>query len=286
MNRSAPASSTAAPAATPVVWVSGSHGKLGREVCRQLRAAGVEVLEADARGPHPVDLTDSAAVARSIQGATAIIHCAAIPTPEHTEPGELVRNNTMACFHALEQAWLAGVRTAVLASSGSIYGTAFSPEPLLYSALPVDESTPLEFVDPYALTKDFTERMGEMYARRGMTVTALRLHWILSSSEAEQVARTTDDADGVANLWGWVELEDAARACVLGLQPTPEHRGYEAVVIASDDTLSETPTDVLLDRHLPTARRRQDFDGHAGGFDTSRAATVIGWHATRSWRRR
>lgn len=277
---------SSSPAEAPIVWVSGSHGKLGREVCRQLRAAGVEVLEADAKGPNPIDLTDAEAVARSMQGATAIIHCAAIPSPEHTAPSELVRNNTMACFNALEQAWVAGVRTAVLISSGSIYGTAFSPEPLLFSDLPVDESTPIEFVDPYALTKDFTERMGEMYARRGMAVTALRLHWILTAEEAEKVAHTTDDADGVANLWGWIELEDAARACLLALQPTPEHRGYEAVVIASDETLSETPTDVLLDRHLPAARRRKDFPGHSGAFDTSHAAAVLGWHPTRSWRSR
>jgi len=281
---SPPDAATSAAAEGTVVWVSGSSGKLGREVCRQLRAIGVEVLEADRQGPSPVDLTDAAAVARSIRGATAIIHCAAIPTPEHTEPSELVRNNTMACFNALEQAWLGGVRTAVLASSGSICGTAFSPEPLLFSSIPVDESTPLKFVDPYALTKDFTERMGEMYARRGMTVTALRLHWILTAREAAEVARTADDADDAANLWGWVELEDAARACVLALQPRPEHRGYEAVVIASDETRSQTPTGELLDRHLAAASRHRSFDGHTGGFDTSRAAAVIGWYPTRSWR--
>ena len=268
----------------PVVWVSGSRGKLGREVCRQLRAVGVRVLEADLQGASPVDLTDADEVARSMRGATAIIHCAAIPTPEHTDPSELVRNNTMACFNALEQAWKAGIRTAVLVSSGSIYGTSFSPEPLLFSTLPVNESTPIDFVDPYALTKDFTERMGEMYARRGMTITALRPQWILTSREAEHVARTRSDADGAASLWGWIHIEDVARACVLALQPRPEHRGYEVVVIASEDTLSETPTSDLLDRHLGAATRHRDFQGHVGGFDTSRAAIVLGWHATRSWR--
>jgi UDP-glucose 4-epimerase len=276
--------STEAAIDASVVWVSGSHGKLGSEVCRRLRAAGARVIEADTRGPSAVDLTDEAAVARSMRGATAIIHCAAIPSPENVEPGELVHNNTMACFNALEQAWQAGVRTAVLASSGSIYGTAFSPEPLLFSAVPVDESTPLEYVDPYALTKDFTERMGQMYARRGMTVTALRFHWILTAQEAERAARSIDDADGVANLWGWVELGDAARACVLGIRPQPEHAGYEALIIASDETLSETPTEELLARHLPSATRAQRFPGHAGAFDTSRASRMIGWRATRSWR--
>jgi hypothetical protein len=71
---------------------------------------------------------------------------------------------------------------------------------------------------------------------------------------------------------------------VLALQPRSGHRGYEAVVIASDDTLSHTPTSDLLDRHLSTATRHRDFPGHAGGFDTSRAAIVLGWHAARTWR--
>lgn len=286
MSDSIPEAAIAAVPADTVVWVSGSHGKLGREVCRQLRELGVRVLEADVQGPSPVDLADPDAVARSMDGATAIIHCAAIPTPEHTEPSELVRNNTMACFNALEQAWLAGIRTAVVVSSGSIYGTSFSPEPLFFSALPVNESTPLSFVDPYALTKDFTERMGEMYARRGMTVTALRPQWILTSDEAEHIARTRSDADGAASLWGWIHLEDAARACVLALRPRPEHRGYEAIVIASEDTLSITPTTELLDRHLPDAARHADFPGHVGGFDTARAAEVLDWRAERSWRHR
>jgi UDP-glucose 4-epimerase len=279
-----PNPSPAAADDAPVVWVSGSQGKLGREVCRQLHAAGVRVIGADMQGPDAVDLTDADAVARSMRGATAIIHLAAVPSPENIEPSELVRNNTMACFNALEQAWNAGVRTAVLASSGSIYGTAFSPEPLFFSTLPVDESTPIRFVDPYALTKDFTERMGEMYARRGMTVTALRLHWILSTTDAAQVSRTAEEGADAANLWGWVELRDAARACILGLEPRPEHSGYEAVLVASDETLSHTPTEELLDRYLPDAARRRKFDGHEGGFDTSRAARVLGWHATRSWR--
>jgi hypothetical protein len=36
----------------------------------------------------------------------------------------------MSTFNALEEGWKVGIRTAVLASSGSIYGTAWSPEPI------------------------------------------------------------------------------------------------------------------------------------------------------------
>ena len=116
------------------------------------------------------------AVARSLQAADAIIHCAAIPSPEGIAPADLVHTNTMFSFNVREEAWNAGIRTAALASSGSIYGSAWSPEPLTPPYVPVDEESPLQYVDPYALTKDFLERMGQMYARRGMTVTALRFH--------------------------------------------------------------------------------------------------------------
>ncbi|MCO1657615.1 hypothetical protein [Pseudonocardia humida] len=55
----------------------------------------------------------------------------------------------------------------MLASSGSIYGPAWAPEPPAQPYLPVDEDSPLQYVDPYALTEDFLERTGQMYARRG-----------------------------------------------------------------------------------------------------------------------
>lgn len=104
-----------------------------------------------APGVLPVELGDPAAVAASMAGCEAIIHCAAIPSPERVEPAELVRNNTMTTFNALEEAWKAGIRTAVLASSGSIYGTAWSPEPIL--SLRRDAST-----QPYAVLAIASDR--------------------------------------------------------------------------------------------------------------------------------
>lgn len=232
-----------------------------------------------------VDLLDARAVAESLGGCDAIIHCAGVPSPENIDPVELVRTNTLTTFNALEEAWRAGIRTAVLASSGSIYGTAWAPEPLALPYLPVDEGSPPQYVDPYALTKDLLERMGQMYARRGMSVTALRFHWILSAEEARHVAATMPEADQVANLFGYVELEDAARACLLSLEPRPGTGPYEVLVIAAGDTTSDTPTESLLARFSPQAEIRRALPGVSGVFDVSRAKAVIGWEPLRSWRR-
>ena len=268
------------------VWVSGSEGRLGAEVCRQLPAAGHEVVGADVAGASSarVDLLDPAAVARSLTGCDAVVHCAGIPSPEDVHPIDLVRTNALTTFTALEQAWAAGIRTAVLASSGAIYGTAFSPEPLTQPYVPVDEDSPLQYLDPYALTKDLLERMGQMYARRGMTVTALRLHWILSRQEVLDLVDEVPEAEGARNLWGYVDLADAARACLLALDPRPEHSGYEAVLVASDETRVRRPVEELLREHFPDTEVRAPLTGTAGAFDCSRAERVLGWRPTSRWR--
>ncbi|RUQ98259.1 NAD-dependent epimerase/dehydratase family protein [Labedella endophytica] len=289
MERRDDASPTPSPTDTiRTVWVSGSSGRLGREVVRQLRDGGFSVLEADIVGENAVDLLEPAAVAASMVGADAIIHCAAIPSPGGIDPAELVHINSLTCFNALEQAWLAGVGMAVLASSGSIYGTAWAgewaPEPVRYDAVPVDENTPLVYVDPYALTKDVTEAAGRMFHRRGMTVTALRFHWIATAEQARAMADGEGGDARTNDLWGYVDLRDAARASILSLAPTPEHRGYEALVIAAADTASHTTTAELLDRHLPAAERRREVAGTAGLFDCSRAAATIDWRPENGWR--
>jgi UDP-glucose 4-epimerase len=268
-----------------LVWVSGAAGKLGAAVCEQLRAEGHEVLEADARAAGAVvDLLDPKAVATSLRGAEAIIHCAAIPSPENVAPAYLVENNTMSTFHALEEAWNAGIRVAVLASSGSIYGTAWAPELLTQPYVPVDEDSPLQYVDPYALTKDLLERMGQMYARRGMTVTALRFHWIATTEELRRRAEQAPDQEGARMLWGYVHLQDAARACVLALRPSSDRQPFEALVVAAGDTWAREPTEQLLDEYSPQSQRRAGFPGTTGLFDCSRAARVIGWTPQVDWR--
>ncbi|SDT00496.1 NAD-dependent epimerase/dehydratase family protein [Microlunatus soli] len=268
------------------VWVSGSAGKLGSEVVRQLERDGITVVGADVAGPgdHQVDLTDPDAVRRSLTGCDAVIHCAAIPSPENVEPADLVHNNTLSTFNVLQEAWRAGISTAVLASSGSIYGTAWSPEPTVAPYVPVTEDSPLDYVDPYALTKDFAERIGRMYARRGMTVTALRFHWILTVQELHELDGQTDERTDARNLWGYVELTDAARACLLALHPDTSDGRYHVLSITAADTRSRRPIEELLAEYAPGTEVRRPLLGSQGAWDCSRAQSIIGWEPLTGWR--
>lgn len=268
------------------VWVSGAAGKLGAEVVRQLLAAGHQVVPVDRRGDDVdlVDLERPDQVAASMTGCDAVVHCAAIPAPVGVEPADLVRNNTMSTFNALEEAWKTGIRTAVLASSGSIYGTAWSPDPISQPYLPVDEESPLQYVDPYALSKDFLETMGRMYARRGMIITALRFHWILTEDEVRDLVRQLSIADEAKNLWGYVDLGDAARACLASLTRDGSDDRYQALVIASDRTRVDEPIEELLAEHFPEVEQRVRLTGQQGAYDCSRAERVIGWRPQSDWR--
>ncbi|MGW7684714.1 NAD-dependent epimerase/dehydratase family protein [Kribbella sp. NPDC054772] len=265
------------------IWVSGARGKLGAEVCRQSVAAGHDVIEADLAGPEPVDLMDRDAVARSMQGAEAIVHCAGIASPENIEPVRLLELNAITTFNALEEAWKLGIRTAVIASSGSIYGTAWSPEEIGTPIVPVDENTELRYVDPYGLTKDILETTGRMYARRGVQVTALRFHWILEPDEVRRYIADAPLEENRRNLWGYVDLAEAARACVLSLKPRTDDR-YAALVLAAEDTGRHEPTADLLADYSPETTIRTELKGTASLFDCRRAADVIGWTHTSTWR--
>ncbi|GAA1558191.1 NAD(P)-dependent oxidoreductase [Kribbella hippodromi] len=281
------------------IWVSGARGKLGAEVCRQLLAAGHEVVEADRTGPDPIDLMDRDAVARSMSGSAAgsasgsaagsagavdaIVHCAGIASPENIEPVDLLEANAITTFNALEEAWKLGVRTAVLASSGSIYGTAWSPEEIGTPSVPVDEDSELRYVDPYALTKDVLERMGQLYARRGVQVTALRFHWILTPAEVREYIAEAPPEENRRNLWGYVDLAEAARACVLSLEPRTHDR-YAALLIAAEDTGRHEPTTELLARHSPETHLTTDLPAHTSLYNCTRAAQTITWTHHSTWR--
>jgi UDP-glucose 4-epimerase len=267
------------------IWVSGTAGKLGSAVSERLRRAGHEVTGVDLRhdGPDRVDLLDFDAVLASMAGAEAVIHCAAIPSPAGTEPSALVQTNVMSTFNVMEAASRHGITRAVLASSGSIYGTAWSPEPIEPPYVPIDEDTPLLYVDPYALTKDVGERIGAMFARRGVVTVSLRFHWILAADELRRLRNTIDEEENTRNLWGYVELDDAARACELSLRADLGDEGHAAFVIAASDTLLSKPTEELLDRWLPGVERRRALPGTTGGYDCRRAAEVLGWRPAFGW---
>jgi nucleoside-diphosphate-sugar epimerase len=282
------------------VLVTGASGKLGRQVVRELAEHGYEVRAADRMRPreaHPAgvrpietDLLDVGQVAGAMAGCDAVVHLGAIPNPYDHADEVVFRNNTGATFAVLQAASLLGVKRAAIASSVSAYGVAWSPVPLAFRYAPVDEAHPLLNHDAYGLSKEVDERTAEMFCRRdSMSIAALRFHWIGTREEQLANVRSASEEpnrDGEArNLWGYIDIRDAARACRLAIEAAKDRPfGFAPMNIVAADTLIEEPIEDLLRAHVPELEVRDRIAGTQGAFDTSAAKRIIGWEPQHSWR--
>ncbi len=280
------------------VLVTGGNGRLGRWVNRELAAHGHQVVSIDRQVPgegqgsaggavqyRAAELGDVGQVVGALAGCQAVIHLGAIPVPWQ-QPDEVVfGNNTGATFAVLHAATLLGVRTAVIASSVAALGMFWAPRPFFPQYAPVDEAHPLLPHDPYGLSKAVDEATGAMVHRRtGMTILAYRFHWITAPGEAAaRAAELRGEPHRHAhNLWGYVDVRDAARACRLGVEA--EGLGFEAVNIIAADTLRDEPTEDLIRRYCPGVELREPLPGTAGAWSIAKARQLLGYVPHHSWR--
>lgn len=276
------------------VLVTGAAGRLGRIVLRELAERGVPAVGLDRHDPGDGDgdggterflagdAADVELVRSALAGVDTVVHLAATPTPLVRSGVEVFVGNAAATFVVLDEAARAGVRRAVIASSFSITGLPFGPPSLRPAHVPIDEASPIQVADPYALSKQADEATAAMVARRdGMTVAALRFPLLGWPGDARLAVRAelyaTDPASGVAHLWTYLDGLDAARACWLAA--TVPLTGYHPIFVTAPSTLAPYPTEELLDRFLPGVPRRAPLPGRAVPVDLTVARTLLGFAA-------
>lgn len=273
---------------TARVLVTGAAGRIGRAVCADLRRHDIAVTalvrEADlADGEPPAadpivtgDAGDPDAVARALSTVDAVVHLAAIPWPKPDAAVEVFTGNTRATFVVLEQAGLAGIRRAVIASSYSVLGLYWASRPVHPVYYPLDEAHPVLADDPYGLSKQVDEATAEMMWRRHrLSVLALRFP---RTSRAEQLDRAAaqaveDPAAEAGNSWAYLDLRDAATACRLALSAPVE--GSHAMFLAAPETLAPYPTEDLIAAYHPGTELRRPIPGRGVPIDTGRASRLL-----------
>lgn len=276
------------------VLVTGGSGKLGGWVARDLRDHGYEVISVDLRHPEAqeagieyrqIDMGNLGQVTGAAAGCSALVHLAAIPRPNEHADEEVFVNNVRATYNVLQSAMMLGISRAIIASSVSAYGMAFARPVMRPLFVPLDETHPFLGHDPYALSKETDERTAEMFVRRaGMTVLAYRFNWIGLPGESRQRSVSPEPlvARDAPNLWGYIDVRDAARACRFGLEV--EIRGFHAFNITANDTYRPESTDELLNRYLPGIERRQPLPGHTAAWSNARARELLGFVPEYTWR--
>lgn len=159
---------------TKSVLVTGSAGRVGQAVCKELLARGHRVRGWDLKATPGVSdsriggMDDPGKLREAMAGCEVLIHLAAVPD-EDDFVTKLLPNNILGVFHAFEAARLSGVKRVVFASTGQLGH---------HGPFPATGSTPPTPRNLYASAKMFAEGAAQAYAfTHGMQFLALRLGW-------------------------------------------------------------------------------------------------------------
>jgi len=225
------------------VLLTGSAGGVGR--------AAQSVLEAEGWTVRPFDLTegfdlrDAGSVLDAMRGCDAAVHAGAIAHDTAGTPADIVATNVLGTWHVLLAAEAVGVARVVYFSSAQVFGFAEGEGTPVY--LPVDDAHPVRAARPYGMSKRLAEEMCLAWtARTGIPTVVLRPVMILGDDSLTRLTETD------AEMGAFVHVDDVARATALALQ-------------------AEVPAHVRLTLCGP------------GPFDTSAAASILGWRAQRTW---
>ena len=306
------------------VLVTGGAGYIGSHAVRRLREAGIDtvVLDTLERGraeallgaPLVVgSIADESLVAEVCRehSITAVIHFAAHKSVGESmvNPGPYWTNNVQGTVHLIEGMLAADVRTIVFSSSAAVYG---SPE-----QVPITEQAPIRPENVYAETKAMMERVIEWYGvTSGLTWASLRYFNAAGASADGVIGEDWSSTTNLVPLVMRAALTDAGPVDVFGTDfDTPDGSGVRDYIHVED--LAEAHLSAL--RHLEdggenltvnlgtgtgtsvleilsmTAEvhgaevphrlaERRIGDPATVYADSTRAATELGWTATRDLR--
>ena len=275
-----------------MILVTGAAGELGRPVVERLAEKGYDVLGTD-RVPHDespstfiqADLCDRQKVTELVAGADGVIHMGAIPGPGHEEY-ETFSNNVQSTFNVIRAAAEQGVRRIVFSSSAFAMGWARDPDAFVPRYLPLDEQHPMMPFEPYGLSKQVGECIGEMVARSTKTsVASLRFTNVVSPQRqaAFPLPPPTPDNPTTLVMWAYADPRDVARAHVLALEA--DLVGHEAFLLAQPNTRFRQPTVDLIQRNFGDhVEIRGPLTGNASVISTDKARRRLGFVPQHQWR--
>ncbi|MFF7684079.1 NAD-dependent epimerase/dehydratase family protein [Microbacterium sp. NPDC007973] len=274
------------------IALTGSSGKLGTVVARELGAAGHDVIGLDVRGERgpgfvQVDLTDYGQVIDALAGVNdqhsgvdALVHLGAIPAPGIRSDVATFHNNMTSTFNVFWAAVRLGIEKIVYASSETVLGLPFDVPP---PYIPVDEEYAPRPESVYSLVKTLEERMATELVRWNpdLSVTALRFSNVMVPEDYAEFPFDADARTRKWNLWGYIDARDGAQAIERALEVAPA--GFETFIIAAADTVMTRPNDELVAEVFPGVETRE-LGENTTLLSIDKARRLLGYDPQHSWR--
>ena len=275
------------------IALTGSSGKLGTVVARELRAAGHDVIGLDVRGERgpgfvQVDLTDYGQVVDALtavndqhDGFDALVHLAAIPAPGIRSDIATFHNNMASTFNVFWAATRLGIQRIVYASSETVLGLPFDVPP---PYIPVDEEYAPRPESVYSLVKTLEERLAVELVRWNpeLSITALRFSNVMVPEDYAEFPFDDDARTRKWNLWGYIDARDGAQAVDRALETAPA--GFDTFIIAAADTVMTRPNAELVAEVFPGVETRGDLGDTRTLLSIDKARRLLGYEPQHSWR--
>lgn len=278
------------------VCVTGAAGMTGAAAVTAALEAGHTVVATD-HLPRPTaaeawqgevtytraDLTDYGQAVDVLDGCDAVVHLANIPAPGLVTAARTLDENTSMNAHVFLAAKQVGLQRVVWASSETTLGLDFRPDnPPRYA--PVDEDHFPYPTSTYALSKVLGETQAATIAGwSGVPHVALRLSNVIPVERYATFPQDWADARRrMFNLWSYIDVRDAAGACLAAL--TADVEGARSYVIASTDSAMTTPSAELMATHFPDVPLHGDLAEFGSLLSGARAQRELGFTPQHSWR--
>ncbi|RYG46676.1 NAD(P)-dependent oxidoreductase [bacterium] len=273
------------------ILVTGGSGRVGQAVVQLLSDTGMTVVNIDRKPPSEwrsrfieVDLEDSGQVYDAIaeQKPDGVVHLAADARSMGRVRHAQFMGNVGIAHSVMQAAADLGAARLVYASSEQASG--WTSARLQPERLPADETAMTPPQTAYALSKYVGEVIAESFAAAHpeMSFSSLRFNYVSLPEHYERMREWREDHMS-PNLWGYVDVRDAAAAVKLALEK--DLKGHRAYNINATDTLSHTPTRELVAKwYGDKVELAEDLTTFGALIDCTRAERELGWKPQHTWR--
>ena len=272
-----------------IIAVTGARGTLGREVVQACSMAGHNTVQVnrtaqkyDGTPKSEMRTADSANsyedTVKAFQGCDAVIHLAAIPNPVGKDDWKVHSNNVNSAFNGFRAAAEVGIKRFCYVSSVNAIGLAYANQPLHFDYFPIDEDAPPNPTDSYALAKLEAEVQAKAFVNwfPGLNIACLRVHEVAPLKDVQMEHQENWENAAVKQLWGWVNPEATARACLLAVE-SDKMKGFEIFNITAPTTTQQTPSEELAKKYFAETEIRDDMSKNQSFWTTNKAKSILGW---------